>query len=115
MVSIDRSAASLDDGGRKLAKSISRLGDLERDYNRAVECALIKLYDQAKRTGERLPAEDVRQALAHAEVPSDIYGAFLSAKAEVDAGKAWLRSLEAAVNARQSLLKAMRDELAAAS
>ena len=114
MAQIEADARSLDSGGRQLAKSIQKLSGLEQKYQAAVQSALIEMYHVAKEGGERLPAEDVRQALAHRQVPKEIYGSYLAGKAEVDALRAWCRTMESALSARQSLLSALRAELTTA-
>lgn len=114
MSAIEADARGLDAGGRQLAKAIKQLGDLERDYEKAVQDALITLYHDAKERGDRLPAEDIRKALSHRQVPAPVYGAFLAKKAEVDALKAWTRTVESSLSARQSLLNALKAELRAA-
>ena len=57
------------------------------------------------RAGERMPAEDVRRAIAHQNVDAGIYGAHLMAKANREALEKRVTARRAAVNARQSLLR----------
>lgn len=115
MSAIDAAARSLDAGGRRLAQAIQKLSTHEQNYEKARQDALITIYHDAKESGQRMPAEDVRQALAHRQVPNEVYGAFLAAKAEVDALKAWCRVTEASLSARQTLLNVMKAELRAAA
>ncbi len=110
---IARDARRLDEGGRRLANAIQQLADREREYRKSVEDARIRIYHDSKESGERMPAEDIREALAHRQIPSAVYSEFLAAKAEVDALKAWTRTVEHSVSARQSLLAALREELRA--
>jgi hypothetical protein len=112
---INRDARRLDSGGRRLASAIKELSELETDYRKHVEEARIRIYHDSKESGERMPAEDIRDALAHRQIPSDVYAKFLTARAEVDALKAWTRTVEHAVSARQSLLAALREELRTAT
>lgn len=114
MAAIDADARSLDAGGRRLAQAIQKLSTHEHNYEKHVQDALITIYHDSKESGQRMPAEDVRTALAHRKVPAEVYGAFLATKAEVDALKAWCRVTESSLSAKQSLLNAMKAELRAA-
>ena len=113
MAQIEADARSLDAGGRQLAKAIQQAVQVSRDYERAMQSELITIYDAAKRSGERMPAEDVRRAMAHKAVDHNVYAQFLIKQAEIEALKAWTRTTMAALSAKQSLLAAMRDELRA--
>jgi hypothetical protein len=113
MGEIHASARAIDAGSKQLGQAIRRLAQTQETYEAAQESALILIRDEAVTAGERVPAEDLRRAMAHRRVPSEIYGAYLQNQAEVDGLKAWLRAQEAALSARQSLLSALRAELGA--
>jgi hypothetical protein len=113
MVAIERDARALDNAGRELAKAIQKQGDLEMRYERARQEALIKILHDSLEAKERVPAEDLRGALAHQQIPIDVYEGFLAGKARVDALKAWSRATEHSLSARQSLLNALKAELRA--
>jgi hypothetical protein len=113
MAAIEADAHSLDSGGRELATAIKRAVDVTQRYEIAFESELIKIYDTAKRSGERMPAEDVRKAMAHASVDHSVYARFLTSQAEIEALKAWTKTTAAALSARQTLLNVLRDELRA--
>jgi hypothetical protein len=115
MAQIDRDARALDQGGRQLAKAIQDLAKVEVNYQREYEKELISIYHGAKETGDRMPAEDIRRALAHRKIDHAVYGAFLTKTAEVEALKSWTRTVAGALSARQSLLAALRAELQAAA
>jgi DNA-binding transcriptional regulator YiaG len=113
MSAIDADARSLDAAGRRLAQAIQKLSGLEMQYEQAVQEQLVTLHHESKESGERLPAEDIRRALAHRKVSREVYGAYLASRAEVDALRAWCRATEASLSAKQSLLNAMKAELRA--
>jgi hypothetical protein len=110
MAAVDSGARQLDSAGRALGKAIKNLSEAEAEYERHFEEALIGLVHRYKENGERLPGEDLRRALAHQNLAPDTYAKYLSAKAEVRALEAWVRTLQAATSARQSLLSTLRAE-----
>lgn len=115
MVSIEHSARLLDSAGARLAAVTKKLSTVQAEYEAAFEAALITIYDASVKNGARMPAEDVRKAMAHQQIPSKLYGDFLATKAELDALRAWTRATEAALSARQSLLSTLRAELQVAA
>jgi hypothetical protein len=115
MAQIEADARSLDSGARRLAKAIQELAGFAQRYERDLQQQLITIYDEAKHTGERMPAEDVRRAMAQRGVDHATYASFLSKQAEVEALKAWTRATASVLSARQTLLNVLRDELRVAS
>jgi hypothetical protein len=111
MEQIENLASEIDTTGKQLAKAIKDASEMRVDYVRAFEGELIKIRDEHKESGERLPAEEMRAALAHQRLDRFIYAKHLTAEAHVDALKAYLRALEASTSARQSLLATMREEV----
>jgi hypothetical protein len=110
---IDRNAREIDAGGRTLAKAIVEFAKVTQVYEAAIESEKIRIFDAAKNAGERMPAEDIRNAIAHRAVDSGVYARYLAKLAEIDALKAWTKTLASAMSARQSLLAAMREEVKA--
>lgn len=113
MAQIEADAHSLDAGGRQLATAIRRSVDVTQAYEIAFESEKIRIYNAAKMSGERMPAEDIRNAIAHKAVDHAVYARFLTSQAEIEALKAWTRTVAAALSARQTLLNVLRDELRA--
>jgi hypothetical protein len=113
MAQIQRDARDLDQGGRQLARSIRELGAVEHKYKAALESQLITIFHEYKEKGERMPAEDIRNALAHKQVNPAIYAAYLTKTAEVEALRSWTRTTASALSARQSLLACLRAEIQA--
>lgn len=103
-------AVALDKGQRELSAAIRELGEVEAEYERAFNRELLVIRDDAVRRGERVPAEDLRRAMAHSAIAPELYARYLRARAAVDAGRAWLRATEAGLSARQSLLSAFKAE-----
>lgn len=107
---ISEDAAALDGDGKDIHDAILDLQEAEQAYQEARNIALIELMDEYKAAGERLPAEDMRSALVHRRVDKKLYGRYLSAKARTEALRAWTRTRENALSARQSLLSTLREE-----
>ena len=110
MASIDADARALDVAGRELGAAIKVLQGRELAYEEVHQKTLLAIYHEHKESGERLPAEELRRALAHQRMDRHIYAHFLEAKAQVNALQAYIGTLKASVSARQSLLSALRTE-----
>lgn len=105
MKAVDEGAAKLEKAADTIANAVRDAAECEAAYDEAMEKELIRLYDSAKRAGERLPAEDVRTALAHEKVEAGVWAGHLMAKANLAALDKQMKGLSAAVSARQSLLR----------
>lgn len=110
LTAIDTDAKRLDEATKKLAEAITDLSDRQADYDAEKNKAMLTVLHEYEGKGERLPAEDVRAALVAQQVDSLVYKQWLAAKATVDAGKAWCRSRETIISARQTLLKTLTVE-----
>jgi hypothetical protein len=110
MGAIDADARSLDHASARLGRVIKELVDTEARYDTAFQSELVRIHHAAKQEGTRPPAEDIRKALAARSVDSTLYGRYLALQAEVEALKQFVRSREAILSARQSLLSALRAE-----
>jgi hypothetical protein len=106
--------AAVDDGATRLEKAAGAYHDavLEHEraealYERDFQKKLLVVYHRAKDSGERMPAEDIRRAMAHELVDAEVYADFLEAKAKREALAVRYRALAASVSARQSLLKSL--------
>lgn len=115
MAAINTDAANLDTASKELFRAIEERGEAQAAYDHALNAELIRIRDEAHRLGERLPAEDLRKAIAHGKIDRSVYADFLTATAKVEAMKARTRAISDAMSGRQSLLAAMRDEARAAA
>lgn len=73
-------------------------------YDQAMTEQNVLLYHQCKESGDRLPAEDMRKALAHKAIDPAVYAAHLSKKAKAEA-------MDKAIKINQSILSALQSEL----
>ena len=109
---INNASNELDSISKELQAASREYGDAKFEYEKASLTKAYELYGALAAGGTRLPAEDIRRAtIAHA-IGWEAYGRMLSAKAEVDALKARANGVEAVMNGKQSVLKALREELA---
>lgn len=104
---VDAGATELEELGEQLEAAIYAFGEAEHAYQLAYEKDLIRQRIEAKESGERLPAEDVRQAIAHQHVSVDVRTTYEVRKAMVDGIRARARATENAISARQSLLRTL--------
>ena len=81
MGEIHAAAVAIDNASRAQGQAIRHLAEAERAYERSFQSALLAIRDEALADGQRLPAEDLRRAMAHKRVPEDIYAVFLRARA----------------------------------
>jgi len=102
---VDEGATRLERAAESLHAAVLDAEKASQVYDEAYEKELLRIYDEAKKSGERMPAEDVRRALAHHRIESKVYIAHVEAKATLAAQEKLFRGLEKSVSARQSVLK----------
>jgi hypothetical protein len=76
-------------------------------YDKAFEAELLTIYHEAKRAGERMPAEDVRRAIAHDRMDDTLYADHVMTKARAAAADKQLRAALAAGSLLQTKAKAL--------
>lgn len=92
--------------------SISRR-DLARKllaYEKAIGREFLKMVDEAKKSGSRIPAEDIRKAIAHENIDDKIYEQYLVAVADVDIADRLFKIETANLSGLQSELQQLRVE-----
>jgi hypothetical protein len=80
-------------------------------YEKAIAGAIIVLTSEYKKSGERLPAEDVRKALAHNAIDDEVWSTYLSTKAQVDSMEKLFKVHQSVLSGLQSELQMMKQEL----
>lgn len=101
-VAIDEGAERLEEAADAVHKAITAEGKAEHAWQRARLLCLAHLYRDG---GGKLPAQDIREAVAQQE-HSEEWDAYFIAKYQREAVEKSSRLLAAAINARQSLLRA---------
>jgi hypothetical protein len=78
MTEITADVKALDATGRELGKAIKVLAESELKYEQALQSQLVTQLHDAKETGQRLPGEQLRSAIAHQQIDSKVYAEYLS-------------------------------------
>lgn len=119
MDELDKAAKDYDSLSKLLSEAEERIAPLNRWYELVVEQTAVDLWDQyTTKKITRLPGEDVRLALAHREMRGTEDGARnLAALGDLRATrKRLMREIDEkgrSINARQSILSALKEELRA--
>ena len=109
-------ADELDGLSKSLIVVEKELGKLEVSYRLAVEDFKVALFKASQETGERMPAEDVRNALAHKHFrdhDEDAYTRYLMLRQARERAKGRISDLREIVAAHRSLVSAAKTELEA--
>jgi hypothetical protein len=80
---------------------------MEQEYEKAVAKVYISLLDPKEREKmglEKLPAEDMRKAIAHSKMPENTWSAYLMAEADME-------SLDKVIRVKQSILNGTQSQL----
>lgn len=108
-----------------LKESLNSLGDdfrsarrskasMELAYEKAVAKVYIKLLNPTSRAQmglEKLPAEDMRKAIAHSEMDAKVWSDYLMAEADVESIGKLLKVKEAVLTGCQAQLNQLRVEM----
>lgn len=112
MAFLDEKAVELDSLGKQLEAAHIGLGDAEVEWEDALDDALLKIHDDCHARDERMPAADVRSALARRDAEARTkYGTYRRAKRLCEGLEKRGRVMDTAVSARQSTLKRLEAEL----
>lgn len=109
MASINAHAEALDTSSKAQYHAIIEAAKAEAEFRRAFDTEIVKIKIDADK-GERMPAEDVRKALAHDRVDEQLYLDFVQTAAKAEAMKARARGIESAMTGRQSVLRTLSEE-----
>lgn len=105
---VDEGGDAIDQAASEHAEALTAEAYAEAAYDREFESQVLTIYHEAKRNGERLPAEDVRKAIAHDQMDDELYANHLMTKAQAAATEKTLRAVLARVSAKQSVLRALQ-------
>lgn len=87
---------------------------MEQEYERSVAVIYIKLLDPKQRESmglEKLPAEDMRKAIAHSQMDQNTWSAYLMSRADMDALDKMIKVKTAILNGVQTELAHLRSEM----
>jgi hypothetical protein len=108
-----------------LKESLNSLGDefrqaraakavMEQNYEKAIAKVYMQLLDPTSRAQmglEKLPAEDMRKAIAHSKIDESTWSAYLMAEADVESIGKLLKVKEAVLTGCQAQLNQLRVEM----
>ena len=111
MHELNELAAEATSLGDKLAKAQRNFEPAERAYDDFVTSFVAGLW-QKHLDGEikRMPGEDIRLALAHKAIPPETYGQYLAWKQSIARLEQALRANRTAIDAKRSVLSALKLE-----
>lgn len=107
---IEKSRASLMSVGYTYTDVRRRHALAQLAYEKAMGKEYLKMLDEAKKSGNRVPAEDMRKAIAHSKIDEKLYEQFLLLSAEVEAADRLIRCEQANLSGLQSELSQLKVE-----
>jgi hypothetical protein len=110
MVFLEEKAIEIDELGKALEAAHLELGDAEAEWEQKLDGVLIKIVEEHKAEGERVPAADIRMAMARERVGFEPYGRYIRAKRNCEGLEKHGRMLDTAISARQSTLRGLQEE-----
>lgn len=108
-----RATIELDNVSKALVQVERELEILEPRYEDFIESFVANLYEDCQDEGVRLPPEDVRKALAHKAMPSDLKAQYRANLATRRRAKSRLADLREIVSAHRSIVSAAKTEVEA--
>lgn len=100
--------------GSEYDEARHRQANKEQDYEKAVAVIYIQLLDPASRAQmglEKLPAEDMRKAIAHSRMNENVWSEYLLAEADVDSIAKKIKITESILTGCQAQLNQLRMEM----
>ena len=104
-------SAGLERLGVELANIESDLEPTQRAYDEFIENFKAGLWEKHTQDGAKMPAEDVRLALAHRAMPADLLGGFKRLKSRKGRCEAAISRTRAQIEAKRSVLSALKEGL----
>jgi septal ring factor EnvC (AmiA/AmiB activator) len=108
-MSVEEAIRKLEDAGFAISERAKALGDTQRTlepvetaYNDFIEAHTLGLYD----SGEKLPSESIRLALAHRAMEPELLSRYRTLTAKRERLKKEISDLRAAAEAQRSVLSA---------
>lgn len=119
---LDMALEGVQKGSSRLSRLLTEFGEshyegnvlrngTKIEYGIALQDELTRIYEEAVANGTRVPAEDVRAALAERAVRTknpELYSRFQQQKTDIEAMKIWLSNQRQVISGYQSLRNAER-------
>ena len=113
MIKLDAQASELDRLSKDLADVERRLEPVTMAYEDFIGSFEEGLWNRHVDQGDKLPSEALRLRMAHRAMPTDLLGRYSSLIASRKRMEKRIGSLKSEISARQSILSALREEMAA--
>lgn len=108
---LEKSRASLTAMGATYCQVRREKARAQLAYEKAMGKEFLTMLHEANKEGKRPPAEDMRKAIAHNKIGSDVYSKFLLAEADVDATDRLIKVESSNLSGLQTELQQLRVEL----
>jgi hypothetical protein len=108
-----KSATELDELSKALMNAELELAPIERDLEVWVADFQVGMFEDYREKDERLPASEIRVAMAHRAFDRDRYNRYLALKAARSRARQRISDLKGIVDAQRSILSALKLELEA--
>lgn len=114
-VELDRLSRELGDLSTKLAQCSRALAPTQREYDKFIENYEVGLFVKSEVNQTRLPGKEMRLKLARHDMDAELLGRYEGLKMQRDRMVQRIRDIKVEVNAQQSILSALREEMAGGS
>lgn len=104
LTELGRAMREMVERGQSYAAARRTLATAKGEYEQAMSKELVRLRDEYRTSGERLPSEEMRRAICHQRI-GDEYPLLLAAEAECDAMERLLRVDQTHCSGLQSELR----------
>lgn len=114
MRELDGLATENSDIGAKLAQVQRAFEPIEDEYDTFVTDFEVGLWAQHCNGDAKWPSAEMRERLARQAMPPELYGRFTAHKKSIDRMERRLRSIKTSIEAKRSILSALKIEMEAA-
>lgn len=113
LVALDDHAAELDQLSKALADTERKLEPVTREYEEFMSAYEEGLWDRHVEGGEKFPAESLRTRMGHRAMPPELLGRYTSLMGSRKRIEKRVSTLKAIVEAKRSILSALKVEMEA--
>lgn len=110
MDEVEASRLCLNDLGRNYATERRTLAKAQLAYEKAMGHQYLSMIHDAQSKGTRVPAEDMRKAIAHSKINQELYEKYLLALADVEGTDRIIRCEQSNLSGLQTELSQLRVE-----
>jgi hypothetical protein len=111
---LDGYANELDGLSKSLQQAQEMFVPVKAAYEDAMAEHEVRLWEEAKRAGEKMPREKLTERLGHRSLPIELWAEYVALTAKQDLLMRRVASLKSVIDGKRSVLSALREEMAAA-